>query len=350
MPPKGFSKLSPDQRADAVRRFAAGERAGAVGRSFGVSGSAVLRFAKEAGVETAPQPPTDLARLIARFRAGEKVAALAQEVGETERRLCYYFRKAGVPPMARSERGRRSARTVPNLVDIVRRYEAGATLGDLAPLAGFRTWQALRRHLAGSGVSIRRSPIARTEIDTDELVRRYGAGESLSALSRSVGLCVNSVRYRLVRRGVALRPESAARQTGLTFAAPVEGDLVAELHQWGFACTPQKAVANFNIDVAFDEVRVAVEIENGPSFAPAHRERLMRRTAYLLGAGWCVLFVVSHKYITYWGEVLDQLIPLLDRAAAGAPVFGKYGAINHLGQRRDRPRYTLGALPRLDGL
>ncbi len=62
-----------------------------------------------------------------------------------------------------------------------------------------------------------------------------------------------------------------------------------------------------------------------------------------------MIFVVCHFRILYWGEVLDRLVPLLDRARDGDRVFGRYGAINRHGQPRDRPRFTLDNLPRLSG-
>lgn len=306
---------------------------------------------------TAKPSDTQVRSALVRYHAGEFLIDLARELKCPSVWLSRHFRKLGAAPLSKQESTRRvnarkeAGRAIAsNLSVIIERYRAGETLSVLAPIAGYKTWQALRKKLAECGVEINSYPRQQRNIDTADLVGQYERGTPISGLMEASGLSRNAVRNRLVNAGVTLRCESIAREQQLTFATPVESDLVAELHQWDIRCTPQKAVGSKNIDVALDDVKIAIEIENGPTFAPSFRNRMIARTRFLLDEGWCVLFVVIQRYITNWFDVIECIRSLAERALINGDVFGHYGAINHRGQVRTTPRFTLADLPRIPGL
>ncbi len=346
MPRKGQSKLTPEQQDDAVSRFRDGESSVQISVSLGVGSGVILELLHRRGVNP-KRPISDLPRLAARFLGGETLPVLAGELGISVSRLRYHLTRIGVAALPVGESGRRTAVRIPNLAEIAARYEAGETMETLMPIAGVRCRTALRKQLVASGVTIRSHGNLRQDVDTCELARRYEEGASITALSNIFSLAHNSIRNRLVAQGVAIRPEVETREHDLTFATPAESDLIAELSQWDFPCTPQKAVGRYNLDIAFDGAKLAVEIENGPSFSRPHRVRLIARTRFLLGKGWRVLFVVGQRYITNWGEVMDRLIPLYDLVKSES-VAG-YGAINLRGRNCDQPRFVLDDLPRIAG-
>ena len=69
-------------------------------------------------------------------------------------------------------------------------------------------WRALRRN----GVTLR-GQSRRAKIDTDEIVKRYLAGQSSNEIAESFGMRGESIRYRLRRAGVIIRSKSEATLT-----------------------------------------------------------------------------------------------------------------------------------------
>jgi len=65
----------------------------------------------------------------------------------------------------------------------------------------------VRRVITEAGVPFRRKswrPVP-LDLDVDELVGRYKAGESAASLARDAGVSVHTVRRRLLQAGVTLR-------------------------------------------------------------------------------------------------------------------------------------------------
>ena len=88
------------------------------------------------------------------------------------------------------------------------RYQAGETIDELA--AAFDvSITPVRRALVEAGVPFRRRswrPVP-LELESEELVARYDAGESAASLARAAGVSVHTVHRRLREAGVTLRPK-----------------------------------------------------------------------------------------------------------------------------------------------
>lgn len=91
--------------------------------------------------------------------------------------------------------------------ELVSRYQDGATHAELAAAYGIerRTSMAIvKRH--GAQVTRGLSPA-----EIDNAVERYGAGDSLATIGRALGVAVNTVRARLLERGVTMRSSAGAQ-------------------------------------------------------------------------------------------------------------------------------------------
>ncbi len=82
------------------------------------------------------------------------------------------------------------------------RYEAGATLREIAPALDVSR-QRLAALLRARGVQLRRATPSACEVD--EMVRRYAAGESLERVGTNLGFSAGTVRTYILDRGVATR-------------------------------------------------------------------------------------------------------------------------------------------------
>jgi len=265
----------------------------------------------------------------------------------------------------------------PYVDDFIRLYESGQSFQKIASQFPV-SWATVRRRLIAAGVSIRNGKDAPRKLTVtpafmdgvrrgsaknriqipgiDGLIQRYTDGESEQALAREAGVSRHTFRARLLERGIeprgaseanalrmqsmtkqersklakaahdALRgkkrPESElhqraiARQETLQYQSPAERVFIAMLERAGVVgLTPQKAVGRYNVDIAVEEPRIAVEIEGH------RRETRLRnipsgynkRTKYLLNRGWHVLIIrvdgVRH-FLTDGAR--DYLIALID--------------------------------------
>lgn len=79
-------------------------------------------------------------------------------------------------------------------------------------------------------------------------------------------------------------------------ASAYEADMIQWLTEEGISVTPQKAIGPYNIDIAIDESRIAVEIFGGNWHATdRHAARFAKRMEYLLRSGWTVIVIWACK-------------------------------------------------------
>lgn len=169
----------------------------------------------------------------------------------------------------------------------------------------------------------------------DNIVRRYQIGESELKLARECGVSRNVIRRRLIEAGVTPRNSSQAntasmglmtfeqrcartatshvaakgrrqpareriqrakiRQVKRLGISPVEDILAAMLTDKGFTVTQQKAIGTYNVDIAIESPRIAVEIFGGHWHTSPHHANLMRkRLPYILNHGWHLLIIWVH--------------------------------------------------------
>jgi DNA-binding Lrp family transcriptional regulator len=103
----------------------------------------------------------------------------------------------------------------PSTDEMIRRYRAGETLVEVGAAMGV-SGTTVERRLKRAGVVLRpagwRPGRRRPDVEDEDLVARYAAGESLGAIGAATGLHPTAVHYRLRRAGVEMRSVAEARQ------------------------------------------------------------------------------------------------------------------------------------------
>ena len=175
---------------------------------------------------------------------------------------------------------------IPNLVNFVRRYEAGESVKALASELGISRI-VFRRNLLAAGVDPRnrsQGMFARMARTAPNERRQLAAAANIGRRN------VSPVRELEIS---CLQAQTKERT--LAKAAPLEFDFMAWMIELGFACTPQKAVGPYNLDIAVHQPPIAVEIafsSNPFSSRPRHHRE---RTEYLLNAGWHVCYILVNR-------------------------------------------------------
>jgi len=91
------------------------------------------------------------------------------------------------------------------LTAMITDYQAGATLTDLADRYGYNR-VGISNALKKAGVRLRRTAL--TDEQADEAERLYGEGQSLATVAARFDVDAGTIRMRLLKRGVAMRPAS----------------------------------------------------------------------------------------------------------------------------------------------
>lgn len=93
--------------------------------------------------------------------------------------------------------------------ELVERYEAGETMDQLALALGYGS-NGIRYRLQKAGAKIRPVPTGRfSTVDPAEIVRMYRAGNTMSAISKTLGASTATVQRALKDAEVAVRPRSS---------------------------------------------------------------------------------------------------------------------------------------------
>jgi very-short-patch-repair endonuclease len=232
--------------------------------------------------------------------------------------------------------------------DLVHRYAARELTTKLC--REYRiTPPQLYRHLREAGVPKRGQPDKRKRIDLPPLIGAYLSGESMKSISDRTGHARTMLVQRFKEQGVEVRSYSDAeylkwgkvkrdraavvRQCGAAWKAATgriaspetQAQIARTVHQRlrrrGFyedfiagqlrdagcgSVEQQYPVGPYNIDVALDVPRVAVEVVNGvvrSTSRPAYPER----TQHLLDAGWAMVFLIIRKRILDGRAVAQQI-------------------------------------------
>lgn len=260
---------------------------------------------------------------------------------------------------------------VPNLGDLIERYESGESLNSVSNDAPVSRG-TLTRRFRDRGIEIRQNGgRERTSFDNvDRIVERYRAGDSVKQLSDELGRARSVVERTLREQGVEIRGNSdaeeakwerikdegreaverqlasaweARREKGSSMSelrnrakareetlgvrmSPHEATLCEELVSRGYEPVRQKAVGVRNLDLAFPEDTVAVEVM-GDEF-PRPNSRHGQQIKYLLDRDWAVLGVrIPDESAFNPVVVCDKIISFRDLARRDESLFGKYGMI-----------------------
>lgn len=199
-------------------------------------------------------------------------------------------------------------------------------------------------------------PVKVKPFDVLDLIKAHQRGESLLQASKRLGVSRPVLKREMIKAGHAPRSQSTAGIFRAAFMTPeqrlkqataahiavrgkrqsrqhlikralfaeetvtptgAERELMAMLQrrrQWGVS---QKAVGIYNIDIALEESRIAVEVFGGNWHATGtHAARFRERTDYILNLGWAVVIVwVEKRRYPLTEAAADQIVAFIERSS-----------------------------------
>jgi very-short-patch-repair endonuclease len=254
---------------------------------------------------------------------------------------------------------------VPNFDNLISRYQSGEPVNKL--LGEWHiTSDVFRARLAENNIPIR----PRSNVPVSEMISLFLSGELEYTLAKRYGVARSVIRRHLIKNGIAPRTLSQAmtvRMSKLSFAercaiteashavARTREHSIAErtqraitrerlglgiseneivlanmLRERGITnIIPQKAVGVYNIDIAIESPRIAVEIFGGNWHNTPHHIRLHRkRIPYILNEGWNIVIVLTDKR-TYPLTVgaTDYIISLIQEFSFNKTPISQYRVI-----------------------
>jgi len=329
---------------DLIRAYVAGEPMRQRLKQAAISDCLFRRLLRDAGIKRrAPQDsyamrrirpkpgpkavPANMADLLVRYAAGASEKALAAEAGVVRSTMRALLTMHGAKVRGRSE-------------------------------AELTKWRALKQDRAaverqcGNAWQATRSRDDDLEWATMELYRRSMIGARVVA--KALGTSRSNVN-RLIRAngGVTSAPERRAH--GMQYAggggmvSAHELPILGALYKLGLHPVHQLAVGPYNVDIAFEKERVAVEIERGPlrSSHSLARERI----EYLFNRGWRLFVVLDGKCAGIDSEaVAKKIVADMQVLTSAPPGAGQYGVISRHGKTSTRTGNDLHGWPRIQGL
>ena len=187
----------------------------------------------------------------------------------------------------------------------------------------------------------------RNRLSYDDVVRDYLAGQSMCEVGRRYGFCASSVMNILRRRGITARPavsertwsarrgsrdklstllaRARTRQARLVGSSKLEDRFAILLDALHVSYTRQLAVYKYNLDFAFSEAPVAVEIRGG-SYDFARHSQLAERTKYLVDEGWTIISLHAPG-IRVLAQAAEYCVALANRLRWQPPAAGQHRMI-----------------------
>jgi very-short-patch-repair endonuclease len=253
--------------------------------------------------------------------------------------------------------------------DICKRYLAGETVAIIAASWNCST-NSIWRVIGRNGVQ----PCQRRKsLDVPSIIAAYGSGESEKSIADRLGISRNVIRRRLLESGVQPRNRSAGMFARMARTSPEDRRKLSEaahaairgkpqseeqrrkiaatnqssvarrseeeiclglaLLDNGLTVTPQQAVGRYNVDLAIDEGRIAVEILGGCWHGSgSHAARFRKRTDYLIDAGWLPVIIWAGSGRPISAGAIEYLVSLSQAASRNEAARGQEHVIDGAGK------------------
>ena len=151
--------------------------------------------------------------MVRRYKAGETCGDIGAVAGLSQSSVARRLRQRGIELRPGSKRPGSGRLDLP-IAEIARRNRAGQTLTMIAATTGMDR-STVRYWLRRAGVALRPTGKApgqgRLDLPVAEIIRRYRAGQSTQAIGRALGVSADTIHRRLVEAGVARRPPLTRR-------------------------------------------------------------------------------------------------------------------------------------------
>lgn len=292
-------------------------------------------------MENARWSPEDPASLVSRYVGGESLKAISDNLGTSRQAIGDWLKRHGV-----TLRGKSEAETLKWSVMKEDR-------------------QAVERQCQAAWEGTKRRRV--THLD-EKLTKMLYQGGSRKEIANTVGMSEPFVKKRLKELGNDLqhgRRERRARGVQLFvpksnsyMVSHVERTILAALHAIGINPIHQFACGPYNLDMAFEVERVAIEIER--STISASKSLRRERIEYLFDREWSLLVVYIPKRTirTHNGRasapvdaalIAKKIVTFLELARLDPALAGQYGVINRNGQPAAMRRDYFHGAPRVPG-
>jgi very-short-patch-repair endonuclease/transposase len=265
--------------------------------------------------------------------------------------------------------------------DAVKLYEAGKSTEEISEILG-GSRKTVARRLKAAGFKLRSGPQGAclyyiSKVDLSEALRRYAEGENMKSLCeefrigrrrmesalrhagipvrtlrQSVGLrytrMSKSERQSLVARAHIAKKgkpadmgsqERRAKTLEVTLQLASRADLILGvwLGQRGLRFTPQKALRPYNLDIAIDELSIAVEVNGDWHYFPDPSAAESKRRDYLFDRGWrlievCITSTSARPWKYLRPACADKIIELLERVRRSESIGRKHWVIGGDGE------------------
>lgn len=258
-----------------------------------------------------------------RYMAGESTSALADELGMNPNLLLRRFAEHDLPRKPAHGHTGNYRVLLPHHDELLRRYLAGESENKLAREAGVNRWTFRRRILAAGII-----PRGKSEAETlkwAQMMPTERASQVAAAHDATRG--VSQTWEKMCARALGV-------EKSLPNAAPVEFTLADALRSYGLAITQQKALGIYNLDVALDELSIAVEVFGGNWHSQGnHLARFFKRSIYVLNSGWhlVILWVDGRRHPFGLGAV-EYLVAFAEKARRNPTMCRQYRVILGNGQ------------------
>ncbi len=216
---------------------------------------------------------------------------------------------------------------IPNLDELIERYQAGMSLKQLSDEAGIvRT--VLQPRFIAAGVKMR------SQSDAERL-KWSVLKRDRAAVERQCTAAWQASRRRKVPRDQKLRT-ARTRYLNLLSVGRYEEMLTDLIVARGLSVEQQFPVGPYNLDLAVNPGSIAVEVF-GSSLPKKTRTSLRKRTEHILDAGWFLVFVHAWKGPVRLGAVADQVVTLSERMCSTEPTMqGRYWVVRSDGDCASR--------------
>lgn len=186
------------------------------------------------------------------------------------------------------------------------------------------------------------------------VITSYRAGKSIVEIA-SENNCSSSNIKRIMRKNELFdntTPQRRARGRGFTGAreimSPFEIPLFDAFNACGLNPVQQFAINTCNVDFAFPQVRVVVELERG-YICNSHSLR-RERIKNIIGAGWRVFIVYNPRKLDIsYIDVANQTASFLEAVGTNPSIIGQYGVVGCDGKPFPRFSNNLYGFTRIEG-
>jgi very-short-patch-repair endonuclease/lambda repressor-like predicted transcriptional regulator len=271
----------------------------------------------------------DLDKAIALYEAGEPIYEISRKMGISHSTLSRRFAAIGyqIRDIGESTALHWMRYRTPPLEPILERYKQGESLVTLARESGIGA-SRLNRLLREAGIPIRHS--------RENILSRY-AGMSEAERKAQVSAANQAKRGKRANHWSLERRAQTMERT-LQLAGRADLTLAVYLAARGAGVTLQKAIGPYNLDIAVDELLVAIEV-NGYHHTPV-AQRMARsrstpadRRSYVLDRGWRLIEVLASNQAPYVSPACaDRIVALLEEARGHEPSWGEYCVIGSDGE------------------